>query len=334
MTYKNLIDLKEQRPQLYKRLVNWGLQRRKETWTRENYEYITKTTIESEIETYLDQLVFTPTKFSQAREKLIYWGSKLTDKEKQAVGLLLPYTVDFYDPTKVRSNALFRKNGFNPWYDLAESEEDKAILTTWYDGLYKVLDEKVIDKLTYKSENLGLITVNSYDAVILNTDNMMIIDIDLYTNNSPYLSKYPDLSINILHFLEEREGLNFRIYHTAGGLRAIETTKEWLPNSYTTKKLMNSVYADPLYVGLCWSQECFRARLTPKPWRHYELASDDYNWDTGEEWMNYIGHSEVAVCKLITDGSKPIDDKFFAAIEYHDRVTKALTAESDDLCLV
>lgn len=60
MKPKNLIELKEHRPQLYKRLVNWGLQRRKNTWTRENYEYIVNTTIESEIETYLDQLVFTP----------------------------------------------------------------------------------------------------------------------------------------------------------------------------------------------------------------------------------------------------------------------------------
>lgn len=32
---------------------------------------------------------------------------------------------------------------------------------------------------------------------------------------------------------------------------------------------------------------------------------------------------EVAVCKLITEGSNPIDDKFKSAIEYHDKITKA-----------
>ena len=307
MKPKNLIELKEQRPQLYKRLVNWGLQRRRDTWTRENFEYVTKTIIESEIETYLDQLVFTPTKFSQAKESLIYWRSKLTDKEKQAVSLLITYSLPY---SKLLDKA---------------SLEDIKLGQSWYDGLYKVLDEEVIDRLTYKSEDLGLITINSYDAVILNTDNMLIIDIDL-DGDCPIgtkVAKYPEQAISALHILEEKENLNFRIYQTAGGLRAIETTKEWQPASWQTKRLMRSVYADPLYVSLCWSQECFRARLTPKPWRHFELAPADYNHESGEEWMKSDYTEEVAVCKLITEGSKPIDDKFKSAIEYHDKITKA-----------
>lgn len=315
MKPKNLIELKENRPQLYKRLVNWGLQRKRDTWTKENFEYITETTIESEIETYLDHLVFTPTKFNQARESLIYWGSKLTDKEKQAVGLLITYSLPY---SKLLDKAPL---------------EDIKLEQSWYNGLYKVLDEEVIDKLTYKSEDLGLVTINSYDAVILNTDNMMIIDIDLQSDCpiETKIAKYPEQAISALHILEEKENLNFRIYQTAGGLRAIETTKEWQPASWQTKRLMRSVYADPLYVGLCWSQECFRARLTPKPWRHLELAPRDYNHESGEEWINSDYSEEVAVCKLITEGSNPIDDKFKSAIEYHDKITKAF---EKDLILV
>jgi hypothetical protein len=30
---------------------------------------------------------------------------------------------------------------------------------------------------------------------------------------------------------------------------------------------LNELKSDPLYVRLCQAQECFRARLTPKPWR-------------------------------------------------------------------
>lgn len=325
MKPKNLIELKEQRPQLYKRLVNWGLQRRKDTWTRDTLEYITKTTIESEIETYLDQLVFTPTKFSQAKENLIYWGSKLTDKEKQAVGLLIPYSLPL---VKERIN-----------------KKLKNINTNWYDGLYKVLDEPVLDKLTYNSEEIGLITENSYDAVILNTDNMLIIDIDingektfdevaLSCQRDSCKAKYPEQAISALHILEEKENLNFRIYQTAGGLRAIETTKEWRPASWGTKKLMRSVYADPLYIGLCWSQECFRARLTPKPWRHSELAPRDYNYESGQEWINSEYTEEVAVCKLLKGNPTKLDSKFKSAIEYHDRITKALESTTKDLILV
>ena len=30
---------------------------------------------------------------------------------------------------------------------------------------------------------------------------------------------------------------------------------------------MRDLQADPLYIRLCGAQQCFRARLTPKPWR-------------------------------------------------------------------
>ena len=333
MTYKNLIELKEQRPQLYKRLVNWGLQRRT-VWGFPNVDIYKKhlSNVENEIETYLDDLVFTPTEFHQAYCNLAKWDKVLTDKEKQAVGLLFPFELPhetYKEKNKLQRLIDLGKHTLS-WVGIKIPDE-VTLINNWYDGLYKVLDERVIDKITYGSEDIGLITENSYEAVIFNTDSMLIIDIDI--NNFDSIVKYPEQAISALHVLEEKDNINFRIYQTAGGLRAIETTKEWNPNSYRTKKLMQSVYADPLYVGLCQAQDCFRARLTPKPWRYNELNDSDYCGESGEEWMNSI-ESKVAVCKLITDGSKPIDDKFFAAIEYHDRVTKALTAEQDDLCLV
>lgn len=72
MQYKNLRDLKEQRPQLVKRLLQWGLTR--------NYKFgfINQQKAEkgeqgviNEIEQYLDEVVFTPTKFDQAKDNLI-----------------------------------------------------------------------------------------------------------------------------------------------------------------------------------------------------------------------------------------------------------------------
>ena len=145
MTYKNLIELKEQRPQLVKRLLNWGLQR-KNKWGFKTVEelYKQQTLVEAEVELYLNDLVFIPTKFSQAKDKLLYWNDKLTDAERQAVGLLLPYKIDSYDPTKLESNILLKRFDFAPNYDLAESPVDKALLNNWYDGSYKILDEKFL----------------------------------------------------------------------------------------------------------------------------------------------------------------------------------------------
>lgn len=315
LTYKNFAELQEQKPQIAKRLMSWGLQR-KHSWGL-NFK-TQQAKVKDQIETYLDELVFTPTKFSQARDKFVYWGEILTDREKQLIGLLLPYELP--------------RSTFNG-KEYVESKDGK-ITADWYDGLYKVLDEPVLDKLTYKSQDLGLITENSYGAVILNTDNMMIIDIDLTDGDSQghAIAKYPEQAITALQILEEKEGLSFRVYKTAGGLRAIETTKEWSPSGYDTNKLMKSVYADPLYVGLCWSQECFRARLTPKPWRISGYLDKD-NFVNGRSWMVELEEQELSVCELISGDGKPIDDKFKSVIEYHDNVTKALISEAFDLSL-
>jgi hypothetical protein len=37
--------------------------------------------------------------------------------------------------------------------------------------------------------------------------------------------------------------------------------------AYPANMLMRFLRADPDYVRLCAVQECYRARLTPKPWR-------------------------------------------------------------------
>ena len=86
MTYKNLIELKEQRPQLVKRLLNWGLQR-KNKYGFKNLENLHKQqiVIEAEVEQYLDELVFTPTKRSQADSSLI--KLKLLDLGTLLVGI-------------------------------------------------------------------------------------------------------------------------------------------------------------------------------------------------------------------------------------------------------
>ena len=39
------------------------------------------------------------------------------------------------------------------------------------------------------------------------------------------------------------------------------------PQSTAALDVLKQLGSDPLYVKLCKAQECFRARLTPKPWR-------------------------------------------------------------------
>ncbi len=58
-----------------------------------------------------------------------------------------------------------------------------------------------------------------------------------------------------------------RLYRTFGGLRAIVMHDVMDPQSAAALDVLKLLGSDPLYIKLCKAQECFRARLTPKPWR-------------------------------------------------------------------
>ncbi|MEX2188200.1 MAG: hypothetical protein WD875_15445, partial [Pirellulales bacterium] len=45
------------------------------------------------------------------------------------------------------------------------------------------------------------------------------------------------------------------------------TDRQYAPTAPDTKALLETLGSDPLYVRLTKDQECFRARLTPKPFR-------------------------------------------------------------------
>ncbi|HVU99798.1 MAG TPA: hypothetical protein VHH88_00455, partial [Verrucomicrobiae bacterium] len=54
---------------------------------------------------------------------------------------------------------------------------------------------------------------------------------------------------------------------TRSGLRLLATQAPVAADSEAATRVFEAVGADPLYRRLCGTQKCFRARLTPKPWR-------------------------------------------------------------------
>jgi hypothetical protein len=58
-----------------------------------------------------------------------------------------------------------------------------------------------------------------------------------------------------------------RIYRTPAGLRLLATHATCDPRSDETAAFFASVEGDPLYQTMCRKQACFRARVSPKPWR-------------------------------------------------------------------
>ncbi len=68
-------------------------------------------------------------------------------------------------------------------------------------------------------------------------------------------------------FSKERPDWHIRVYRTPKGLRAIVLHKSMLPDDPEVADFFDAVGSDPQYVKMCAQQQCFRARVSPKPWR-------------------------------------------------------------------
>lgn len=146
----------------------------------------------------------------------------------------------------------------------------------------RALREEIIEAIGAGSRQPeALITRNAYGALILNTARVMFVDIDFPEKSltqglgaalkSLLRRSQPSPEIPALQRLEawtkSNPGWGMRVYRTKAGLRCLVTHDTFDPTQTTTVELLRSLQADPLYVTLCKNQACFRARLTPKPWR-------------------------------------------------------------------
>ncbi|HEV8146265.1 MAG TPA: hypothetical protein VGP79_07790 [Bryobacteraceae bacterium] len=147
------------------------------------------------------------------------------------------------------------------------------------------------------------VTRNAYGALVLNTRDMMFIDIDredaappapaaetvqavadllssglrsLFGKSAPSptpspLPPPPPAPVSAIppeiSAVIERHQLSTRVYKTAAGYRVMVTDARYSSDDTRTQALLQQFGSDPLYVRLCSMQQSFRARLTPKPWR-------------------------------------------------------------------
>lgn len=154
------------------------------------------------------------------------------------------------------------------------------------------------------------LTVNAYNALILNTPNLFIADID---EGDPRLSKYATVAgedevLENLKALGQFDAENdtdlrsasWRVYRTHSGFRVICTSRVF-DDLWFGERVLRFLRADPRYIDLCQRQKCYRARLTPKPWR-----------DRGD------AHCVCYLIDLIGDKIAPeVEDQ----IRLHDQIT-------------
>lgn len=198
------------------------------------------------------------------------------------------------------------------------------------------------------------ITRNAYGCEVLNTARVMFVDIDI-PDPSPMASlghkistlfgskaAAPKESLELAQLSKLKQLLDadaqcgVRVYRTRGGLRYLFTHDFADPTNEATLAFMDRLGADPLYVQLCKSQECFRARLTPKPWRcgHHSLkvrfpSSSNDQQHKLDAWLStYTTKAQrFSTCKFLSEyGPKARHPEIAQVVEVHDRITRCSDA--------
>lgn len=185
-------------------------------------------------------------------------------------------------------------------------------------------------------DNKSIISRNRYGAQVLNVENLMILDIDKPKFELLGLFKRgpKDPKEKIYEMVRKFAAspkynmLSFRLYETFQGARLIVLGRDFNPKEGTSQEMMRDFNTDPLYALLCVKQNCYRARLTPKPARikikrfrvHYPRDAEDPNL---AQWLKDYEYKsrDFSVCKFIEQigASHSLSE----AVRVHDEMTGA-----------
>lgn len=137
-------------------------------------------------------------------------------------------------------------------------------------------------------------------------------------------------------FVAAHPGWALRLYRTPAGVRVLVTHQTFQPAASEVAECFAALRADPLYARMCRNQNCFRARLTAKPWRigmDGHLRPRPGVWPVAGErqalrqaWIaGYEGAaSRHAACRFIASlGSGTVDAAVAPVLQLHDELAGA-----------
>lgn len=138
------------------------------------------------------------------------------------------------------------------------------------------------------------------------------------------------------HFIANHSDWRIRLYETPAGYRALALHRTFDPTEPAALDFFTAIGADSVYVRMCANQRCFRARVSPKPWRigiAQHLKPRPGTWPIDPERMpdriKWVRHYEelaekYAACRFVeTLGSGPVDPTADTVRELHDDYCRA-----------
>ena len=209
-------------------------------------------------------------------------------------------------------------------------------------------DRPIREETLLELSSRNIVTRNRYGAEVLNSTQLVFIYVDgalpsgkgffgwlggLFSDKSSEDSDTEALAR--VERLAEKAGhaqTHIRVYRTKAGYRLM------LLNCDTEGKysgeLMKAFHADPLYANLCRIQNCYRARLTPKPYRIRQRKcrfnypeTDETILETQRKWLDEYNEkiAKFATCHYIGSLNGPNGIAVNDAARYHDERTNAMS---------
>ena len=127
-----------------------------------------------------------------------------------------------------------------------------------------------------------------------------------------------------------------RVYRTPAGLRVLATHRTFDPSDPEVNECFRALGVDPLYARMCYNQKCFRARVSPKPWRvgiDQRLRPRPGAWPVAPEWLpgraEWVAAYEeaargFAACRYIDSfGRGGVHPAVRAVMNLHDALARA-----------
>lgn len=183
----------------------------------------------------------------------------------------------------------------------------------------------------------AVVSRNSYGCLVLNTTGMLFVDVD---ERAPgllaRLFKKSDFEADLLAqartWVDQYPGWGWRLYRTRAGVRLLATHQPIGSAEPICGVAFKFFKADWLYQKLCVNQKCFRARLTPKPWR-CGVVKPEVRWPWKDAKAEAVfrrwetdytqAAGSFSVCRLIGQvGSAAVHPNLSALLKFHDAETR------------
>jgi hypothetical protein len=217
---------------------------------------------------------------------------------------------------------------------------------SWYSLANYLADpprEEVVEEIADEAGSVvGLVTRNAYGALILNTDRMVIVDVDerpksLWGALTRWLRSCCGWPVarsredGIVEAIAADRENAYRLYRTAAGWRVLLVSRAVDGVDEAALDLLRRFDVDEYYLKLCRRQKTFRARLTAKPWRcgcprapHRFPREEPEAIRAFEAWeAEYSRHAiQYRVCRLIRGNDAPIAPNLAALVRLHDSLSQ------------